>query len=140
MSGAMSGSDSERVLSIVLVEDNEDIRESMQELLTDLGYEVHAASDGASGAALILELEPDVAIVDIGLPGIDGYEVAARVRIQLGPERLRMVAMTGYGDDSDRRRTREAGFDTHLVKPAGIDDVVRSVTPLPPPSQAAPGS
>ena len=134
----MSGSDAGRVLSIVLVEDNEDIRESMQELLTELGHEVHAASDGPSGAALILELEPDVAIVDIGLPGIDGYEVAARVRPQLGHERLRMVAMTGYGDASDRRRTREAGFDTHLLKPAGIDDVIRVV--LPPVAQAAPGS
>ena len=134
----MVGIDSGRALSIVLVEDNQDIRESMQELLTELGHEVHAASDGDAGAALILQLEPDVAIVDIGLPGIDGYEVAARVRHRLGHERLRMVAMTGYGDASDRRRTREAGFDTHLVKPAGIDDVVRVV--LPPVPQAAPGS
>jgi CheY-like chemotaxis protein len=130
--------DSERAVSVVLVEDNDDIRESMEELLTALGYEVHGASDGASGAALILQLEPDVAIVDIGLPGIDGYEVAARVRHHLGHDRLRLVAMTGYGDDSDRRRTREAGFDTHLVKPAGIDDVVKVM--LPPAAQAAPGS
>jgi CheY-like chemotaxis protein len=140
----MSGGDSERALSIVLVEDNEDIRETMQELLTDLGYEVHAAADGAAGAALILQVEPDVAIVDLGLPGIDGYEVAARVRLQLGHDRLRMVAMTGYGDPSDRQRTREAGFDTHLVKPAGIDDVLSVLLPSPSrslsDSQAAPGS
>jgi CheY-like chemotaxis protein len=134
----MSGIDSERALCIVLVEDNEDIRESMQDLLMALGHEVHTASDGTSGAALILQREPDVAIVDIGLPGIDGYEVAARVRDRLGPDRLRLVAMTGYGDASDRRRTREAGFDTHLVKPAGIDEVVRVM--LPPGAQGAPGS
>lgn len=134
----MTSSDPERALSIVLVEDNEDIRESMEELLTALGHQVQAASDGASGAALILQLEPDVAIVDIGLPGIDGYEVATRVRLRLGHDRLRMVAMTGYGDASDRRRTREAGFDTHLMKPAGIDDVVRVV--LPPVGQPASGS
>lgn len=134
----MSGIDSERALSIVLVEDNEDIRESMQDLLTALGHRVHAAGDGTSGAALILQLQPDVAIVDIGLPGMDGYEVAAQVRHRLGPDRLRLVAMTGYGDASDRRRTREAGFDTHLVKPAGIDEVVRMM--LAPAPQAAPGS
>jgi two-component system, sensor histidine kinase len=134
----MSGTDPDRALSVVLVEDNEDIRDSMQELLTALGHVVHAASDGTSGAELILQVEPDVAIVDIGLPGIDGYEVAARVRHRLGHERLRMVAMTGYGDASDRRRTREAGFDAHLLKPAGIDDVVKVM--LPPAAQAAPGS
>jgi CheY-like chemotaxis protein len=111
-------------LSIVLVEDNEDIRECMHELLAELGHTVHAASDGGSGVDLILQIEPDVAIVDLGLPVLDGYQVAERVRSRLGHDRLRMVAMTGYSDESDRRRTAAAGFDSHLVKPAPLDAVV----------------
>jgi CheY-like chemotaxis protein len=110
--------------SVVLVEDNEDMRESMKELLIGLGHTVHTATDGKSGAELILRIEPDVAIVDLGLPVFDGYQVAAQVRSRLGRERVRLVAMTGYGQDSDRARTREAGFDTHLVKPADLSAVI----------------
>lgn len=115
-------------MSIVLVEDNEDIREGMQELLTGLGHTVEVAQDGGSGAELILRLAPQVAIVDVGLPVLDGYQVAARVRAQVGPERVRLVAMTGFGQESDRRRAREAGFDAHLVKPADVDAVVRALS------------
>jgi two-component system, sensor histidine kinase len=110
--------------SIVLVEDNEDMRESMKELLIGLGHTVHTATDGKSGTELILRIEPDVAIVDVGLPVFDGYQVAARVRSRLGRDRVRLVAMTGYGQDSDRERSREAGFDTHLVKPADLSAVI----------------
>jgi DNA-binding response OmpR family regulator len=109
---------------VVLVEDHEDMRESMRELLSALGHTVHTADDGGSGAELILRLEPDVAIVDLGLPILDGCEVAVRVRKQLGRERVRLVAMTGYGQDVDRHRSREAGFDAHLVKPADMNAVV----------------
>lgn len=124
---ASAPSDAAR-MSIVLVEDNEDIREGMQELLTGLGHTVAVARDGGSGADLILRVAPQVAIVDLGLPVLDGYEVAARVRAQVGPERVRLVAMTGFGQESDRRRAREAGFDAHLVKPADVDAVVRALS------------
>ena len=110
-----------RGLSIVLVEDNKDIRESLQELLTDLGHSVLSAGDGGEGADLILSRSPDVAIVDVGLPVLDGYQVAQRIRSELGHNHVRLIAMTGYGQEADRVRAREAGFDAHLVKPADIE-------------------
>lgn len=114
-------------LSIVLVEDNEDIRESMKELLLGLGHVVEVAKDGGSGVDLIVRLRPDVAIVDVGLPVLDGYKVAASVRSQLAQldgVPVRLIAMTGYGQESDRKRAREAGFDAHLVKPADMNAVI----------------
>jgi CheY-like chemotaxis protein len=113
-------------LRVAVVEDNEDIRELMKELLEDLGHEVSVAEDGKSGAELILRLEPDVAFIDIGLPVVDGYGVAARVREQLGPERVKLVAMTGFGNESDRLRSHEAGYDTHVVKPP-TEEIVRRI-------------
>ncbi len=110
-------------LVVALIDDNPDIREMMHELLTMWGHQVESAEGGESGVALILRLRPNVAFVDIGLPDIDGYGVAERVRKTLGSDVLRMVAMTGFGRDSDRRRAREAGFDAHLVKPADIDSL-----------------
>jgi two-component system, sensor histidine kinase len=122
--GTAAPSPSAKSLSIVLVEDNADMRESLKELLIGLGHSVHTANDGGSGVELILRLEPDVAIVDLGLPVLDGYRVAQQVRSRLGRERVRLVAMTGYGQDADRARSREAGFDTHLVKPADMSAVI----------------
>lgn len=116
-------------LSVVLVEDNEDIRDSMNELLTFLGHRVQVASDGQTGLDLILRAEPDVAIVDVGLPIMNGYQVAAGVRARLGGERPRLVAMTGYGQESDRRKAREAGFDSHLVKPAEMNAIIELLRP-----------
>jgi two-component system, sensor histidine kinase len=118
-------------MSIVLVEDNPDIRESMRELLTDLGHSVHAADNGGAGADLILRVSPDVAIVDLGLPVLDGYQVARRVRSQLGANGIRLIALTGYGQESDRLKAREAGFDAHLAKPAGMDELMDALsTPM----------
>lgn len=111
-------------MSIVLVEDNPDIRESMRELLTDLGHSVQAADNGGAGADLILRVSPDVAIVDLGLPVLDGYQVARRVRSHLGASGIRLIALTGYGQESDRVKAREAGFDAHLAKPAGMDELM----------------
>jgi len=107
-------------LRVVLVEDNDDIREIMQELLAVWGHEVEVASDGVAGAELILRLRPDVALIDIGLPHLDGYGVAARVRSQLEQGTIKLVAMTGFGQDSDRKRAKDAGFDAHLVKPPDV--------------------
>jgi two-component system, sensor histidine kinase len=110
-----------RALSIVLVEDSDDIRDLMADLLRDWGHAVSVASDGASGADLVEAEHPDVAFIDIGLPMLDGYEVAARVRAVSGSRRPRLIAMTGYGQESDKKRAREAGFDAHIVKPASIE-------------------
>jgi signal transduction histidine kinase len=113
-------------LRVVVVEDNEDVRDSMKELLEDLGHEVAVAEDGRSGAQLILSLLPDVAFIDIGLPVVDGYGVAARVREQLGSDRVKLIAMTGFGKESDRQRAKQAGYDAHVVKPPTVD-ILRSV-------------
>lgn len=113
-------------LRVVVVEDNEDIRDTLKDLLEMCGHEVEAAEDGTSGVELTLSVQPDVALVDIGLPGLDGYEVARRLRAQMaGPQRTRLIALTGYGQPDDRRRALEAGFDDHLVKPVDFDDLTR---------------
>jgi signal transduction histidine kinase len=116
-------------LSVVLIEDNEDIRESMSEFLSDLGHSVCSAEDGGRGLAMILETKPDVAIVDVGLPVLDGYQVATQVRERMGDAAPRLVAMTGYGQEADRRRARDAGFDRHLVKPAELKDIIAVLQP-----------
>jgi len=109
---------------IVLVEDNDLLRETFRELLELSGHHVKEARDGIEGLARILADKPDVAIVDIGLPGMDGHEVARRVRAALGHSVL-LVAMTGYGQESDRLRALSGGFDTHLTKPLDIKLVER---------------
>jgi CheY-like chemotaxis protein len=104
---------------IVLVENDDILREAFRELLEQSGHRVTEARDGIEGLARILAEKPDVAIVDIGLPGMDGHEVARRVRAALGHSVL-LVAMTGYGQESDRLRALSGGFDTHLTKPFDI--------------------
>ena len=108
------------VLRILVVEDNLDGRESLRDLLEIWGHEVELAEDGAEGVEKALASQPDVALVDIGLPGLDGNEVARRIRAELGaapPDRVELIAMTGYGQPEDRRRALQAGFDSYLVKP-----------------------
>jgi signal transduction histidine kinase/CheY-like chemotaxis protein len=100
----------------VLVEDNEDLRELSQAMLEALGCKVTVAADGPQGLAEILEVKPDLAVVDIGLPGMDGFAVARQVRARLG-DSLLMVAVTGYGQAQDREHALAAGFDVHLTKP-----------------------
>jgi signal transduction histidine kinase/ActR/RegA family two-component response regulator len=111
---------------VVVVEDNPDNRETLVMLLELLGHDVSSAEDGPSGARAILDEQPEVAIVDIGLPGFDGYEVARRVRSALGAD-VTLIALTGYGQAEDRERARVAGFDVHLTKPADADTVARAV-------------
>jgi two-component system, sensor histidine kinase len=110
-----------RALSIVLIDDSEDIRELMAELFRAWGHHVEVAPDGESGSELALRSRPDIAFVDIGLPRMDGYGVAAQLRAQCDRDQLRLVAMTGFGQESDKRKALEAGFDLHIVKPASID-------------------
>jgi CheY-like chemotaxis protein len=101
---------------ILIVEDNRDIRESLKVLLGMLGYQVETAADGLDGVRRGLALRPRLALIDIGLPGLDGYQVARRLRSALGRV-VRLVAYTAYGDPEDRVRALEAGFDLHLIKP-----------------------
>jgi PAS domain S-box-containing protein len=107
----------ERSRSILVVEDNDDARESLRLLLEGLGHRVVAAGDGAEGLALAAAHHPEVALIDLGLPGIDGYEVARALRASPIGKTLTLIAVTGYGQAEDRQRSKEAGFDAHLVKP-----------------------
>jgi two-component system, sensor histidine kinase len=121
----------QRPLAICLVDDNPDIRETMCDLLSTWGHNVETATDGPSGVELIVRREPDLAFVDIGLPRLDGYGVAAQVRARLPAGRTRLVAMSGFGQEADRRRSLEVGFNAHLVKPADIDAILNVLSPLP---------
>jgi signal transduction histidine kinase/CheY-like chemotaxis protein len=107
---------------VLIIEDNEDSREMLQTLLQTRGHHVDCARDGPSGVERALALRPDVALVDIGLPGMDGYGVARRIREVLGGGVL-LVALTGYGQPEDRRLAFDAGFDRHLTKPVKIEAV-----------------
>jgi len=102
---------------IVVVEDNPDIRESLSMLLNLWGHEVALASDGPSGVERVLEERPDVALIDVGLPGMNGYEVARAIRKGIPTGGIRLIAVTGYGQPSDRESAMQAGFDMHLLKP-----------------------
>jgi CheY-like chemotaxis protein len=105
-----------RGLCVLLVEDNRDIRDSARVVLEHLGCRVEVAADGLDGVRQALVLRPRVALVDIGLPRLDGYDVARCLRAALG-QGITLVAYTAYGDPEDRARALEAGFDLHLVKP-----------------------
>jgi CheY-like chemotaxis protein/two-component sensor histidine kinase len=107
---------------VLVVEDNDDAREMLQRLLEMDGHRVRVAHDGAAGLSALLAQVPEIAFIDVGLPEIDGYELARRVRAELGERRPPiLVAITGYGQAEDRKRTREAGFDEHLVKPVDYE-------------------
>jgi CheY-like chemotaxis protein len=105
---------------ILIVEDNEDARQMLKVLLTLATHEVYDAPDGLSGIEMAEAVEPEIALVDLGLPGMDGYEVARRLRARRGKD-LFLVALSGYGQIEDRRRALEAGFDLHIVKPVNPD-------------------
>jgi two-component system, sensor histidine kinase len=111
---------------IVVIEDNADGREALVVALRLLGCDVRAGATGREGMALVLGDHPDLVLVDIGLPDVDGYEVARTLRARLGHD-VRLVALTGYGQEADRRRSIEAGFDAHLVKPVVGQDVLRLI-------------
>jgi CheY-like chemotaxis protein len=106
--------------SVLLIEDNDDGREMMATMLDAHNYAVRQAGDGLQGVEAATVNPPDVALVDIGLPGIDGYEVARRLRQHPATRNMRLIALTGYGLAEDQKRVLEAGFDLHLVKPVDI--------------------
>ena len=106
---------------VLVVDDNADAAEMMHELLASAGHETALAFDAATALEVAGSFKPDVALLDIGLPGMDGYELARRLRNEPGLEALYLIAVTGYGQDSDRALARAAGFDHHLVKPVGFE-------------------
>lgn len=110
---------------ILVVEDNADSRSMLEASLRLDGYQVTTTCDGPQGLKAILHQKPAIALVDIGLPGMDGYEIARRVREQIPSSKLRLIALTGYGRAEDRDAVRDAGFDAHLVKPLKPDDLAR---------------
>jgi signal transduction histidine kinase/ActR/RegA family two-component response regulator len=110
-------------LRVLVVDDNEDAAELLAEALHMFGCRTCVAHDGPETLRVAGEFAPDVALLDIGLPVMDGYELAGRLRGTPRGERIHLVAVTGYGQESDRRRAAEAGFDAHLVKPVDIDRV-----------------
>jgi signal transduction histidine kinase/DNA-binding response OmpR family regulator len=105
---------------ILVVDDNRDSAESMRLLLEFLGGDVRVAHDGPSAIEAFAQYEPAVVLLDIGMPGMDGYEVARRLRLSYPDRKALIVALTGWGQEEDRRKAREAGFDRHLIKPADV--------------------
>ncbi len=113
---------------VVIIDDNDEVREMLAEALRFEGYAVEPAADGPEGLSRILSARPSAALVDIGLPGMDGYEVARRARDALG-DSLVLVAMSGYGQAEDRARAAQAGFNTHLTKPASVEQIQAALSP-----------
>ena len=111
-------------LRVLIVDDNVDAAHTLHELLSALGHDSVLAHDGPSALKLASTFKPEVAVLDIGLPVMDGLELARRLREVLGDPKLRLIAVTGYGQESDRLRVRDAGFDHHLVKPVALDQLV----------------
>ena len=118
-------------LRLLVVEDNPHGREMMKMLLEMEGYEVVAAADGETALELIALHRPDVALVDLGLPGIDGCEVARRIRANSEFDPIFLIAVTGYGQAEDVRRSLAAGFDIHLVKPLDPEKLVQLLNDRP---------
>ena len=110
---------------IVVADDNEDSAESFAMLLSFSGHEVRVAHDGAAALDAVRDFRPDVAFLDIGMPGLTGYEVAEAVRAEPWGNEVTLIAVTGWGQPDDRLRARTAGFDRHLIKPIDPAEVDR---------------
>jgi len=113
---------------ILIVDDSRDGGESLAMLLRVLGAEISLAHSGRQALELVDSFKPDVVLLDIGMPGMDGYEVARRIRSNPDNRHISLIALTGWGQDEDRRRSVAAGFDHHLVKPADIDQLRQLLT------------
>ena len=120
---APEGEGERRPQKVLVVDDNRDATESLTHLLRLMGHEIRAAYDGLEAVEAALDFAPDVVLLDIGLPIMNGYEAARRIRKQPRGEEIRLVAVTGWGQDSDKRRALQAGFDHHLTKPVSVEDL-----------------
>jgi CheY-like chemotaxis protein/two-component sensor histidine kinase len=117
-------------LRILVVDDNRDAGDSLGILLELLGAEVCAVRDGPTALATLTTYRPDVVLLDIGMPSMDGYEVARRIRGNLDSDKVTLIALTGWRQEEDRRRSKEAGIDHHLVKPVNMQVLQRILAPL----------
>ena len=129
MSNAPSPTDSpsDATRRVLLVDDNVDAVESMEILLQAFGYEVATALHPEVALGKISSFAPAAAVIDIGLPGMDGYQLAAEIRRRLAGQPMRLIAFTGYGSPDDVARARAAGFDAHLVKPVEIEGLLAAL-------------
>ena len=115
---------SSKARRVLVVDDNEGAARLLCKILARMGgHEVVSAGDGLSALTLFEEIQPDIVLLDIGLPGIDGYEVARRIRALETGKRVLLVALTGYGEEEDRQKALLAGFDEHRLKPASVDSL-----------------
>jgi len=117
-------------LRVLVVDDNPDVVASLGRLLGRLGYDVRTAADGAVGLEIAEEFRPVVALLDVGMPKMSGYDLARRIREQPWGTDVVLIAVTGWGQPEDRRRAREAGFDHHLVKPEAANELVKLLASL----------
>ena len=117
-------------MRIVVVDDSHDAADSLSMMLRLLGCEVHTAHDGPSGLRTIAQHRPDIVLLDIGMPGMDGYDVARRVRQREGLRDLVLIALTGWGQTEDRIQSKQAGFDHHLVKPVELTALQKLLTSI----------
>jgi CheY-like chemotaxis protein len=124
--GADSTGASARGLRVLVVDDNRDAADSMAAMIGILGNEVRAAYSGFDVQDLVTNFRPELVFLDIGMPGMNGYDVCRELRrTQVGE--IRIVALTGYGQESDQAQSREAGFDEHLLKPISLDALQRAL-------------
>ena len=126
-SGARAAEGPPRGLCVLVIEDNVDAAWSIAEVLEQEGYRLEVATDGRSGIAKAREHKPDVILCDIGLPDVDGYEIARTLRAEGALRSTRLVALSGYAQPEDKLRSSEAGFDAHLSKPPSLDDLISSL-------------
>ncbi|MEJ0003177.1 MAG: response regulator [Pararobbsia sp.] len=112
---------------VLLVDDSVDAASAMSLLLETLGHEVRVAHDGFAALETVAGFAPEVVILDIGLPGMDGFQIARALRAREETAGALLIALTGYGQASDRQHSHEAGFDHHFVKPVSFDDIERVI-------------
>lgn len=124
-SGSAGSSKQRSQHRVLVVEDSEDVRELLAECVRSLGHEVHVAADGSDGAARFASVQPHIALLDVGLPDIDGFELARRIRAQPGGAAAHLVALTGYGGVEVKREAERAGFNLQLTKPIDIEGLMQ---------------
>ena len=114
-----------------MVDDNRDAAELVAEVLSAVGHEVSIANDALQAMTLIAKLKPSVVVLDIGMPVMDGHELASRIRDAFGDNAPRLVAVTGFGLDQDRAKSRESGISAHLVQPVDVEKLIAAVAGAP---------
>jgi CheY-like chemotaxis protein len=127
---ASSGFPTVQSRRILIVDDNDDARTLLAEILSAMGHDVQTAGDGPAAIEMVRRFTPEIAILDIGLPVMDGYELAGRLRELLPSAPMRLIAVTGYGLGADVERSRDAGFDRHLVKPVELRKLLDCIAQL----------